>query len=163
MMFNRLDSLILRRFPKKDHIWTPFAIHDGECVETLNLLVNSGCVERKAKVRWHVGSTPVLGFALLTGDWRALVKSQEVTGLGLDPSEFKSTFIRATPLGATLKPALFTADSLIDQFQAIEYIKNISSVGSIQLYLDDSLQTLASPHPFPIAQAQGVPTHNFDM
>ncbi len=51
MTFDRLDSLILRRFPKKGSEWAVFPIFDGACLDTLNLLVHSGCVQRKAKVR----------------------------------------------------------------------------------------------------------------
>ena len=140
MTFDRIDSLIIRRFPKQDTQWSAFLIQDGGCMETLNLLVSSGCVQRKAKVRWVAAGVPMLGYALLTGDWRSAVKGQEGVALGLDPGEFKTTLIRSTSLGKDLKPKLFNADSLITQFEAIEYIKNMSAVGQVSLFHDDALE-----------------------
>lgn len=165
MTFDRLDSLILRRFPKKGAEWTTFPIFDGACLDTLNLLVHSGCVQRKAKVRWTCGGETRQGYALLTGDWRAAVKENEGTALGLDPLEFKSTLVRATPLGASLRPKLFNAESLVAQFGAIEYIKNIYTAGSVRLFEDDALLKQANPHPFPIVDPQfhDAAAYNFDI
>jgi hypothetical protein len=164
MTFDRLDSLILRRFPKKGDEWAVFPIFDGSCLDTLNLLVNSGCVQRKAKVRWTCEGETRLGYALLTGDWRAVVRAHEGTALGLDPAEFKGTLVRATPLGASLRPKLFNADSLVAQFGAIEYIKNIYTAGSIRLFYDQALLEQANPHPFPIVEPQfhDAAAYNFD-
>ncbi len=166
MMFDRLDSLILRRFPKKGSEWFVFPVFDGTCLDTLNLLVNSGCLERKAKVCWmHQGDSQQQGYAVLTGDWRAVVKGHEGISLGLDPMEFKATLIRVTPMGAGLRQKLFNAESLIAQFGAIEFIKNMHAAGSVRLFYDDALQRMVNPHPFPIIEPQSIDAaaYNFDI
>ena len=154
MTFDRFDTLILRRFPRRLGEWSVFPIYDGECLEALNRMVHSGCVERKAKARWVERGREVQGYATLVGDWRLTILNEPRASFGLDPSEFKSTLIRSTELGRKLCPMLFDAESHVGPFQAIEYMKNMTVAGSVKLFHDDSLSAMATPHPFPVTASE---------
>ena len=154
MPFDRIDTLIIRRLPRKGQEWTAFPIQDVYCIQALDLLVCSGCVERRAQAHWFEDRQPVTGFAVLCGDWRPLVSGSPDTGLSLQPTELKCTWIRLTRLGLAIRQDLFAGTTLA-QSHAIQFIRHMCISGSIRLYRDLDLTRLAEPHPFDITPSAG--------
>ena len=150
MSFDRIDTLILRRVPRNGQAWSHYPILDSQCIQALNLLVCSGCVERRARAQWRCNDQIVSGFALLNGDWRELPPKAGSVHFGLQTSEFQSTIIRLTTLGLAISADLFTNPNNRAQSHAIQFIRHMCIPGSIGLYLNESLTLRAEPHPFDI-------------
>jgi hypothetical protein len=157
MPFDRIDTLILRRLPRKGQEWTHYPIRDMQCVEALDLLVTSGCVERRARAAWLQDGGHVAGLAVLRGNWRQVFSSARGIGFALDPAELQGTFIRPTSLGIAIREDLFSGTSLT-QSHAIQFIRHMCIPGSIALFMDEDLTRMADPHPFEVTPHPIDPT-----